>query len=170
LGCGLGLSLSAGAAWLALPPWTLLLGFAAATALLAWLAQAWVAAPLDRPVRQLELMARASPPQLLKELPTERGDEIGRIALSVQRIAIQAVRNHHEARQLRQTLDSRVAVETDQAVRQFRQMALRDPLTDLGNRRYLDEHLERLVKVSLAAHCDLLCLLIDVDKFKDVND
>jgi diguanylate cyclase (GGDEF)-like protein len=165
-----GAAVTLGQAWLGLPPWGLAVGLACVLGAIAWLAQAWVAAPMDDLVRRLELLARSARPQMLGDLPTERTDEIGRIARSVQRIAGEAVRNHHEARQLRQTLDHRVAIQTSQAVRQLKQMAMRDALTDLGNRRYLDEHLEQLVKVSLAAHSDVVCLMIDVDKFKQVND
>lgn len=150
--------------------WPVLLGLTVLVAGVSWLGQVWLAGPMDRLVRQLELMARASRPSELKTLPVCRRDEVGRIAQSVQAIAATAVRNHHEARQLRQTLESRVTLQTNHAVRQLKQMAMRDPLTELGNRRFLDEHLEQLVKVSLASHTDLIAVLIDIDRFKAVND
>lgn len=130
----------------------------------------WFAHPLDRFARQLEIMARANRPSGLHELPVCRRDELGRIARAVQLISATAIKQHHEAKQLRQSLDARIALETNNAVRQLRQLAMRDPLTELGNRRFLDEHFEQLTKVSLASHTDLVCVLIDVDKFKEVND
>lgn len=45
-----------------------------------------------------------------------------------------------------------------------------DPLTELGNRRILDGHLEQLVNLTIRSQTDLLCLLIDVDNFKHLND
>ena len=150
--------------------WPLLLGVTVLIASVTWLGQVWLAGPVDRLVRQLELMARVSRPSSLKELPVCRRDEVGRIAQSVQSIAATAVRNHLEARQLRETLQSRVELKTNHAVRQLKQMALRDPLTELGNRRFLDENLEQLVKLSSASRADLVAALIDIDHFKEVND
>jgi diguanylate cyclase (GGDEF)-like protein len=47
---------------------------------------------------------------------------------------------------------------------------MRDYLTDLGNRRFMDEHLEPLVRSVRESREELACMLIDVDNFKLVND
>lgn len=148
----------------------LLIGLTATFATVLWLAGRWIAAPIERLARQLEVMARARKPEDLNRLPTGRSDEVGRIAQAVRSMGVAAVRHHHEARQLRQTLDSRVVSATATATRQLKVLTMRDPLTELGNRRFLDEHLEKLLSVSRASHVELVCILIDVDKFKDVND
>lgn len=148
----------------------LLLGVMLAVTLLVAATHAWIAAPVEALAHQLDLMARSEKPQSLKALPTHRRDEVGRIARAVQRIAIRAVRNHHEARSLRQTLGARLEVQENQAMRQLKQMAYRDPLTELGNRRFLDEHLDQLVAIATASRADLLCAVFDVDRFKEVND
>ena len=49
-------------------------------------------------------------------------------------------------------------------------MALIDSLTGLYNRRYLSSHLRRVVSDSAERHKSLAVLMLDVDKFKDVND
>jgi len=49
-------------------------------------------------------------------------------------------------------------------------MALVDPLTGVFNRRYLDAHLPRLVDRSAETQKPLAVLIIDIDRFKAVND
>ncbi|MCX5662037.1 MAG: diguanylate cyclase [Planctomycetota bacterium] len=109
-------------------------------------------------------------PAGLARLPVDRQDDLGVIARAVQRLAAHSLRQHHEARHLRRTLDHRVAEATRVATRQLRQQALRDPLTDLGNRRFLDEQLDPLLSSHRAAGADMACVLIDLDNFKAVND
>jgi diguanylate cyclase (GGDEF)-like protein len=48
--------------------------------------------------------------------------------------------------------------------------AREDPMTGLPNRRAFDDHLQRLVAASGRSGDPLSLLLIDVDRFKDVND
>ena len=106
----------------------------------------------------------------LRELPTDRDDEIGRMASAVSELMRHRIRDHHDAGQLRRTLDDRVTRATRRAVRELEQIAMRDPLTDLGNRRFLDDQLPPLIEASLASGTDLLCVLVDMDNFKPVND
>ena len=49
-------------------------------------------------------------------------------------------------------------------------LAFRDPLTGVGNRRALEERLELVVKESLDAGVDLAVLLCDADNLKELND
>jgi diguanylate cyclase (GGDEF)-like protein/PAS domain S-box-containing protein len=52
----------------------------------------------------------------------------------------------------------------------LRQQAIRDPLTGLFNRRYMEESLEREVRRA-ARHANLLgVMMLDIDHFKRVND
>ncbi len=57
-----------------------------------------------------------------------------------------------------------------QRYEQAREMALRDPLTGLYNRRYFQDALERESDSALRYSSPLALLLIDVDHFKPVND
>ncbi|MGN6512921.1 MAG: diguanylate cyclase [Lysobacteraceae bacterium] len=52
----------------------------------------------------------------------------------------------------------------------LRAQSLRDPLTGLHNRRYLDEALPREVNRCLRRHLPLAVLMLDVDHFKSFND
>lgn len=50
------------------------------------------------------------------------------------------------------------------------EMAIRDPLTSLHNRRYLDERLPRELARASRAHSPLCVALGDIDHFKQLND
>jgi len=52
----------------------------------------------------------------------------------------------------------------------LRAQSVRDPLTGLYNRRYLDECLEREVRRAARKHRSLGLILCDIDHFKQVND
>lgn len=54
--------------------------------------------------------------------------------------------------------------------RLLRQMAERDPLTGLSNRRHFDELLGRRRAEAQRYRYDLACMMIDVDNFKQIND
>ncbi len=50
------------------------------------------------------------------------------------------------------------------------ELAVTDPLTGLYNRRYLDTHMQVLIERSVARQRPLSVLVIDIDRFKAVND
>ena len=52
----------------------------------------------------------------------------------------------------------------------FEDLAFRDPLTDLYNRRYLDDALERELQRARRQSYPVSVLVIDIDRFKDLND
>jgi diguanylate cyclase (GGDEF)-like protein len=54
--------------------------------------------------------------------------------------------------------------------RRYRELSLRDPLTGLYNRRYVDEELPLLLRRADAAAETVVVALVDVDHFKRVND
>ncbi|HHZ08144.1 MAG TPA: ammonium transporter [Rhizobiales bacterium] len=56
------------------------------------------------------------------------------------------------------------------AEERIRHLALHDPLTGLPNRALFNERLEHLVKLKEEAHGLRAVLLVDLDRFKDVND
>ena len=55
-------------------------------------------------------------------------------------------------------------------VRQLEQVSRSDPLTELPNRRYLEEQLRAAASAARRHHSPLSVLFIDVDSFKRVND
>jgi len=73
------------------------------------------------------------------------------------------------ADQLRRTnegLETRVRQRTSQ----LQEMAVRDPLTGIHNRRHVDEALPRLVARAVREGTPLAMLAIDIDDFKGVNE
>jgi diguanylate cyclase (GGDEF)-like protein/PAS domain S-box-containing protein len=54
--------------------------------------------------------------------------------------------------------------------KELREQAIRDPLTGLYNRRYLEETLAHEVARSVRAHSPLSLLMFDMDNFKQLND
>ncbi len=147
-----------------------LTGAAAVAACGAWFGRKWIADPIEDLVQQLSRITRPERPLSTRALPRHREDEIGQLARAVHQIAVTALRDRHEASNLRRTLDDRIAKATARATSQLSQMAMRDPLTQLGNRRFLEQHLDPLVLSCRAAASDLVCLIIDIDEFKSVND
>ncbi|WP_426249314.1 EAL domain-containing protein [Paenibacillus pabuli] len=60
--------------------------------------------------------------------------------------------------------------EEKQAQESIRHQALHDPLTGLPNRRKLDEVLEETIHASTAAGASFAVMVMDIDRFKMIND
>jgi len=56
------------------------------------------------------------------------------------------------------------------SVQQTVELAVKDPLTDLHNRRYFSSHFESLFETANASKKPLSVLMCDIDHFKSVND
>ncbi|MEO0474393.1 MAG: diguanylate cyclase [Planctomycetota bacterium] len=147
-----------------------MVGFLVAGSTLILIGQWWIASPYDRLVKQIDKVAERREITDLSALPLTRRDEAGRIARAMHRVTTVAIRDGREARQLRRTLDTRVQEETRRSTEQLRRLVLRDPLTELGNRRFLDEQLPRLIEAAEASDTDVSAMVIDMDGFKQVND
>ena len=118
----------------------------------------------------IEQLAAADRPERLDELPTDSPGEAGRLARAVRELCVHRIRHHHDAKRLRRTLDSEVGHATRRATADLKRLAHRDPLTGLGNRRAMDERLPGLLASAEAGGRDVVCVLIDMDHFKRVND
>jgi len=95
-----------------------------------------------------------------------RHDEIGRLSETFNRMAEQHKEKHERILRLNAELDKRVAYRTQQ----LRELASREPLTGLYNRRYFQEALQQSFSEALRYESDLSCVMIDLDDFKAVND
>lgn len=150
--------------------WTVCLGMPVLLVSLGKLARRSISDPVEMMVDQLNRIVPDERPPALRDLPTRRDDEVGAIARGIQRLSLWCMRDYHDARQLRRTLDQRIARATQSATQRLQRMTMRDPLTDLGNRRFLDEHLDELVESVDQSDEDLVCIACDLDNFKRVND
>lgn len=153
-----------------LTAWTTCLGLPVLLLLLGKVGRSSISNPIEQMVQQLNKIVPDERPPALRDLPTRRDDEVGAIARGVQRLSLWCMRDYHDARQLRRTLDQRIARATQNATQRLQRMTMRDPLTDLGNRRFLDEHLDELVQSVEQSNEDLVCIAMDLDNFKKVND
>ena len=64
----------------------------------------------------------------------------------------------------------RQAVLSNESEARMRELSVRDHLTRLFNRRYLEETLDREIRRSLRSHYTIGIILFDVDQFKEIND
>ncbi len=67
-------------------------------------------------------------------------------------------------------LNRRLEEKVRQRTEELHQQAIRDPLTGLFNRRYLDETLPREIHRALREHETLAVAMLDLDHFKNFND
>lgn len=95
-----------------------------------------------------------------------RRDEIGRLARVFNRMADLHQQTHERIVRLNSELEERVAYRT----KQLRELAAREPLTGLYNRRHFNEVIERAFSEASRYGGDLSCIMIDLDRFKNTND
>jgi diguanylate cyclase (GGDEF)-like protein len=98
--------------------------------------------------------------------PVERQDEIGNLEVAFNRMADQHQQTHKGIVRLNAELEQRVAERTQQ----LRELAARDPLTGLYNRRHFNEVLDRSFSEAVRYENELSCIMLDLDDFKGVND
>jgi diguanylate cyclase (GGDEF)-like protein len=85
------------------------------------------------------------------------------------RAGLRVIHLQDEARRDSENL-RKFAAELAVANRRLHQAALTDPLTGLPNRRYAVERLDQEWSAALRSGRPLSCLVIDVDRFKEIND
>lgn len=110
--------------------------------------------------------ARIAAGDLTARTRVSRYDEIGQLANSFDEMASELSRSHDEVVALNQGLEQRVR----QRTLQLSELASREPLTGLFNRRHFREIIERRFSESVRYGSDLACMMIDLDDFKTVND
>ncbi|MFQ5502582.1 MAG: GGDEF domain-containing protein [Phycisphaerae bacterium] len=102
-----------------------------------------------------------------------RRDEIGKLATSFNSMADELADSQTRLIKLNEELEGRVQQRTsalEEANKRFREMAARDSLTGLYNRRHFNDLLSQLFAESSRYQTDLTCMMIDLDNFKRVND
>lgn len=149
-----------------------LLGLCAALGLalaLAWLRYA-IVRPLETLARRLSIPHAGMLPSLpILAVP----DELEGVACTVESLAKDVERWRVEAAFLRHAIETTVearARSAELAADRARREADTDPLSHLGNRRFLDRELPQLFEAHARRQAELALLVIDVDHFKHLND
>ena len=100
-------------------------------------------------------------------------DELGQLAASFNRMAEQLARRGEALRQAKEQLEQQVAERTRELTEancELQRLSLSDALTCIGNRRFLDELLEREWRRALREQTPLSVVMLDIDYFKLFND
>jgi diguanylate cyclase (GGDEF)-like protein len=104
---------------------------------------------------------------------TKRRDEIGELTRSFNSMADELASSHNQLVKLNAELEDRVlqrTTELEKANEQLAEMAARDSLTGLFNRRYFGNLLTQVFAEATRYDTDLTCMMLDLDNFKKVND
>lgn len=152
------------------PVWVLAGGLSMTTALLLWLGTLWTWGPVEQLAASVRRIHTQQEPGPVRGLPIHQDDEVGRIARAFDHLMGWTMRGHYEARQLRRTMDHRVQGAIRKATINLEKLAFRDALTGLANRRFFDDSLEPLFDSAAEVGEDLICIVMDMDNFKQVND
>lgn len=119
------------------------------------------------PVRELARTAHAiADGSMDARAPVSSRDEIGELAKSFNRMANRVAESQLELLRLNSELEQRV----QQRTQELQELAARDPLTALYNRRYFGEVLTREFAAAERYEDDLTLLMFDLDHFKMMND
>ncbi|MHC4609834.1 MAG: GGDEF domain-containing protein [Planctomycetota bacterium] len=130
---------------------------------LAYILVRCVVVPLNELSRVVQSFAEGD---LEARSSVRRSDEIGELAEAFNGMADELTRKHQEIVALNADLEERVRSRT----RQLRELASREPLTGLYNRRHFDEVLANRFSESARYGTDMSCMMLDLDDFKSVND
>ena len=104
---------------------------------------------------------------------TSKHDQAGPLLAAMKGLFYTVSERNRELRVLNQELELRIEERTrelEQANRQLQQIATQDDLTHLPNRRYAMLSLNQLWQEKSRYHEPLAILLVDADRFKEVND
>ena len=170
LACAAGLGLGVHAQRYEALFWHIVSGSLLVLVLIWWVGHCWVTRPYHKLACQAERVSRTGLTSALRHLPVGRHDEIGRIAKALHAMGVSVTRSHMETMSLRRTLDQRVVSATRRATTELSRLVMRDALTDLGNRRFLNSNLSELFDSARQSNTDLSCIMMDLDNFKLVND
>ncbi len=119
------------------------------------------------PLEEMSSVARRfSAGDINARCSVKRTDEIGELGATLNTMAEQVARKHTEIVNLNAELEHRVLERTSQ----LRELASREPLTGLYNRRHMSEVLARRFSEARRYGGELSLMMIDMDNFKAVND
>jgi len=124
-----------------------------------------------REIRLLtERLRRTGRREPLRALLKDGDDEIAHLCRAVHDRLSEATAHRVAAGHLRRTMDDSIRRETGRATGRLRKEVHTDVLTGIGNRRALEQHLGAMLDEARRRGEPFACLVIDVDRFKPIND
>lgn len=134
-----------------------------------------LATRISRPIEQLAAAARtvahrSGEPKYPRHVKTR---ELKQLVGSIRHMTDSLLEQERGLTELNKSLESQVAQRTrelSKANRHLEEIAIRDALTGLANRRYFDEKLLELFHAFQRTKRPFTLMIIDIDHFKRVND
>jgi len=123
----------------------------------------WIVSPINQLASATQRFAKGD---MGIRVNFHRTDEIGHLGDAFNGMADELARSHDQLVRLNAELESRVIERTQQ----LKELASKDPLTGLYNRRFFSESLNRQFSQAWRYGSDLSCLMLDLDDFKVIND
>lgn len=127
---------------------------------------------VHQPLHQLVAATASGAEETPKSLPRSHG-KFGQLAANIERILDDWHTVRARVGRMERTLDERVADQTraiENLLTKAEQEAWIDPLTQLGNRRLLEDRLESVVSEQRENDQDIAIAIFDLDNFKPLND
>jgi diguanylate cyclase (GGDEF)-like protein len=124
-----------------------------------------------REIRDLtDQVRRTGHQEPLRTLLRDGDDEVQRLRRAIHDRLSEATAHRLEAGHLRRTMTDSIRRETGLATGRLQKEVHTDVLTGIGNRRALTQHLGQMLKEARRRREQLTVLVIDVDRFKPIND
>lgn len=93
-------------------------------------------------------------------------DEVGLLTKSFMQMSQKLQKSYSELKTLNETLEKKV----EERTHELKLLAVTDPITQLYNRRYFTSTSNDLLSIAKRQQENLSIIMIDIDKFKNIND
>lgn len=114
-----------------------------------WMFRAYVIKPISSKIELLKILAEENTDIVIPN--TDKNNEIGEMARAIEFFRLTII--------VRKSAEEEII-----------KISVTDPLTGLDNRKRFDERLDESIKMATRTKSHMACLMIDLDKFKPVND
>ena len=138
-----------------------------------WLAYHILGDDQDMAKQIKAIQAGENPQEAYTKLEQERVGATAPLLEALNGLFEQVTIRNKELKQLNESLEEKVAARTrelSEANRHLEELSLTDVLTGLPNRRHAMRSLATLWEEALRKDAPLVCMMIDADQFKGVND
>jgi len=109
----------------------------------------------------------------LKLKTCTRKDEIGVIHSAIMSMVRRISSYSKELDEINHSLENKVKKRTNEleiANKRLQELSITDPLTQIYNRRYFEQHLKKIWDIGQRNNIDISIVMCDIDYFKQVND